>query len=95
MATLDEAAAYLAGLINVEKSPDFRRARLSLEPIRCLLDRLGIPHAGLSVLHIAGSKGKGSTALLAEGLLQSPRTAGGNLHLASPGVVDRAVSDRR
>jgi len=71
MATLDEAAAYLAGLINVERAPDYRRARLSLEPIRCLLDRLAIPHAGLSILHIAGSKGKGSTALLAEGILRA------------------------
>jgi dihydrofolate synthase/folylpolyglutamate synthase len=71
MATLDEAAAYLAGLINVEKSPDYRRARLSLEPIRRLLDRLGLSPAGLSILHIAGSKGKGSTALLAEGLLRA------------------------
>jgi dihydrofolate synthase/folylpolyglutamate synthase len=71
MATLDEAAAYLAGLINLEKSRDFRRARLSLEPIRSLLDRLGLRRAGLSVLHIAGSKGKGSTALLAEGLLRA------------------------
>jgi dihydrofolate synthase/folylpolyglutamate synthase len=71
METLDEAAAYLAGLINLERSRDFRRARLSLEPIRSLLDRLGLSRAGLSVLHIAGSKGKGSTALLAEGLLQA------------------------
>ena len=69
MATLDEAAAYLAGLINVERSPDYRRARLSLEPIRCLLERLGLPQVGLSVLHIAGSKGKGSTAVLAEGIV--------------------------
>jgi dihydrofolate synthase/folylpolyglutamate synthase len=86
MATLDDAAAYLAGLINVEKSPDFRRARLSLEPIRCLLDRLGIPHAGLSALHIAGSKGKGSTALLAEGLLRAHGLRVGTFtspHLAS------------
>jgi dihydrofolate synthase/folylpolyglutamate synthase len=71
MATLEEAASYLAGLINVEKSPDFRRARLSLEPIRRLVERLGAPHAGLSVVHIAGSKGKGSTALLAEALLRA------------------------
>jgi len=71
MATLDEAAAYLAGLINVERLPDLRRARLSLEPIRRLLERAGIPHQGLSALHIAGSKGKGSTALLAEGLLRA------------------------
>jgi dihydrofolate synthase/folylpolyglutamate synthase len=71
MATLDEAAAYLAGLINVERSPDFRRARLSLEPIRQLLGRAHISHAKLAALHIAGSKGKGSTALLAEGLLRA------------------------
>jgi dihydrofolate synthase/folylpolyglutamate synthase len=71
MATLDEAAAYLAGLINVERSPDFRRARLSLEPIRQLLGRANISHANLAALHIAGSKGKGSTALLAEGLLRA------------------------
>jgi dihydrofolate synthase/folylpolyglutamate synthase len=86
MATLDEAAAYLAGLINLERSRDLRRARLSLEPIRSLLDRLGLPRAGLSALHIAGSKGKGSTALLAEGLLRARGLRVGTFtspHLAS------------
>ncbi len=71
MATLEEAEAYLSGLINVERAPHARRFRFSLEPIRCLLDRMGNPHAGLAILHIAGSKGKGSTALLAEGLLRA------------------------
>ena len=53
-------------MINLERVPDLRRARLSLEPVRRLLARIGDPQRGLRVLHVAGSKGKGSTALLAE-----------------------------
>jgi dihydrofolate synthase/folylpolyglutamate synthase len=65
-----EAEAWLAGLINVERLPDLRRARLSLAPIRSLMARLGDPQQRLRVLHVAGSKGKGSTAMLAEALLR-------------------------
>jgi len=68
--SLEEATAYLEGLINVEKRPDWPYRRFSLEPARALLERLGNPDRGLSILHIAGSKGKGSTALLAEALLR-------------------------
>lgn len=68
--TVADAAAWLEGLINVEKRPDWPYRRFSLEPIRALLARLGSPERGLSVLHVAGSKGKGSTALLAERLLR-------------------------
>ncbi len=64
------AEAWLAGLINVERRRDVPYERLGLEPIRALLARAGDPHAGLAVLHIAGSKGKGSTALFAEALLR-------------------------
>ncbi len=67
--TLADAAAWLEGLINVERLPDLPVRRLGLEPIRRLLARLGNPQDGLSVVHIAGSKGKGSTALLTEALL--------------------------
>jgi dihydrofolate synthase/folylpolyglutamate synthase len=67
--TLADAAAWLEGLINVERLPDLPYRRLGLEPIRGLLARLGNPQDGLSIVHIAGSKGKGSTALLAESLL--------------------------
>jgi dihydrofolate synthase/folylpolyglutamate synthase len=63
------AEAYLESLINLEKERAPRRERLSLAPIRALLDRLGAPERGLSVLHVAGSKGKGSTALFAEAVL--------------------------
>lgn len=57
-------------------------SKLGLENIRRLLDRLGNPHEGLQVLHVAGTNGKGSTcaflsAVLAEagykvGLYTSP-----------------------
>ena len=67
--SVEDAAAWLEGLINVEQRPDWPYARLGLEPIRVLLERLGNPHHGLSVIHVAGSKGKGSTALLAEAVL--------------------------
>ncbi|MCZ7617894.1 MAG: Mur ligase family protein [Myxococcota bacterium] len=67
--TLADAAAWLEGLINVERLPDLPYRRLSLEPIGRLLARLDNPQHGLSVVHVAGSKGKGSTVLLADALL--------------------------
>ncbi len=69
--TLDEAAAWLSGLLDVEKETEFPYARLGLEPVRALLARLALPADGLAAVHVAGSKGKGSTALLAEALLRA------------------------
>lgn len=66
---LEEAEAWLEGLINVERAPKHPPERLSLEPVSRLLERLGRPERGLSVVHVAGSKGKGSTALFAEAVL--------------------------
>jgi dihydrofolate synthase/folylpolyglutamate synthase len=71
---LGEAEAWLESLINLERERAPRRERLSLAPIRALLDRLGAPERGLPVLHVAGSKGKGSTALLAESVLRAAGT---------------------
>jgi folylpolyglutamate synthase/dihydropteroate synthase len=69
---LAEAEAWLEGLINLERSPaELRRARLSLAPVEALLARVGEPQRGLRVVHVAGSKGKGSTALLGEALLRA------------------------
>jgi dihydrofolate synthase/folylpolyglutamate synthase len=67
--TLADAEAWLEGLVDLERRTDVPYARLGLDPIRALLARLGDPHAGLPVVHVAGSKGKGSTALLLEALL--------------------------
>jgi dihydrofolate synthase/folylpolyglutamate synthase len=69
--SLASAEAWLEGLINLERERAPRRARLSLAPIRALLDRLGEPERGLRVVHVAGSKGKGSTALFAEAVLRA------------------------
>ncbi|UCE87291.1 MAG: bifunctional folylpolyglutamate synthase/dihydrofolate synthase [Deltaproteobacteria bacterium] len=68
---LDAATDYLESLINVERRPEPAPVRLGLDPVRRLLARVGDPHAGLSVVHLAGSKGKGSTALMAEAILRA------------------------
>jgi dihydrofolate synthase/folylpolyglutamate synthase len=66
---LEEAGAYLESLINIERSPETPYAYFGLDKIQRLLDRVGHPERDLSVVHIAGSKGKGSTALWLESLL--------------------------
>ena len=66
---IEQATAWLRGLIDVERRPDWPYRRFSLEPIHALLERLGHPERALPAVHIAGSKGKGSTALLAEAIL--------------------------
>ncbi len=68
---LRAASAYLEGLIDVERRPGFPYERFGLDRIRKLLARVGNPEAELSVCHIAGSKGKGSTALWLEALLSA------------------------
>ncbi len=65
------ALAYIESFIDYERSPDFsRQARLyNLNRISRLLKLLGNPHDRLQVIHIAGSKGKGSTAALVASVL--------------------------
>ena len=71
--TADEAARYLDGLIDRERVPDSARGRirgrLGLGPIRALLEAVGDPQGRLSIVHVAGSKGKGSLCLSAEPVL--------------------------
>ena len=67
----EAALAYIEAFIDYERSPDFsRQARLyNLNRISLLLKQLGNPHDRLRVIHIAGSKGKGSTAALVASVL--------------------------
>ena len=67
----EAALAYIDTFINAERSPDFsRQARFyNLERISRLLAHLGDPHRRLKVVHVAGSKGKGSTAALIASIL--------------------------
>lgn len=70
-ASLRDAERWLEGLIDHERPKSAARPRFSLEPISSLLARIGSPERGLRPIHVAGSKGKGSTALLAESLLRA------------------------
>jgi dihydrofolate synthase/folylpolyglutamate synthase len=68
---LRDAEAWLDGLVNLERRVRFDYAALGLERIRALLGALGHPERGLPCVHVAGSKGKGSTTLAAEALLRA------------------------
>src|SRR5262245_61484791 len=91
--TYDEALAFWYGRINYE----VRAARpgdLKLERMRALLTLLGDPHDRVRLVHVTGTKGKGSTcAMLAAvlraagyrvGLFTSPHLE----HLEERGQVD-------
>ena len=69
IADVHEASRWLESLINFERDSTYARARFDLVPIRRLLARLGNPEKSLSIVHVAGSKGKGSTCLFAEAIL--------------------------
>ena len=58
-----ERLAYLSGRLNYETQGMPRiPAELRLGRMRRLLRALGDPHEGMKIVHVAGTKGKGSTA---------------------------------
>jgi dihydrofolate synthase/folylpolyglutamate synthase len=65
------ALDFLLGRADFERWPGYNYAgRFDLRRMDYLLDRLGNPHLAAESVHIAGSKGKGSTAaMIAAGLL--------------------------
>ena len=66
-----QAVAYLNGLVDYERSPDPRIARQwNLDRMRALLRAVGSPHDSLKAVHIAGTKGKGSTAAMLAAILR-------------------------
>ncbi|KTB47684.1 bifunctional folylpolyglutamate synthase/dihydrofolate synthase [Dehalogenimonas alkenigignens] len=59
------ALLWLYGFVDYEAVPRPRDdARYDLRRVRLLLERLGEPHLKARTVHIAGSKGKGSTAAM-------------------------------
>ena len=83
--TVDEVPGYSAALrylydrIDYEKigATPYTLGYYRLDRLRKLLDALGQPHLQYPILHIAGTKGKGTTAtLLAAALLASGRRTG-------------------
>ncbi len=65
------ALDYLYGRVNYERQAiaPYREANFRLDRMCELLARLGSPHAGQRIVHIAGTKGKGSTATLIAAML--------------------------
>jgi dihydrofolate synthase/folylpolyglutamate synthase len=67
--TFEQALAFWYGRINYElRIPG--PGDLKLDRMRALLALLGDPHQGLRVIHVAGSKGKGSTSAMLAAILQ-------------------------
>src|SRR5687768_16008776 len=66
--TFEQALAFWYGRINYELRVP-QPGDLKLDLMRALLRRLGDPLRGLRVVHVAGSKGKGSTAAMLAAVL--------------------------
>lgn len=98
-AAYEAALTFLLGRINYERAPaaEFGLDAVKLDRMRELLDRLGNPHAELRVAHVAGTKGKGSTAAmlaatlsaagLRTGLYTSPHVHGIEERIAIDGAI--------
>lgn len=61
--TFDQAVEYMNSFMNLERHTDrYSSKTYRLDRVRKLLDLLGNPQESYSIIHVAGSKGKGSTA---------------------------------
>ena len=67
----DAAARFLAGRIDYERALSMPNAEeaFKLDRMRELLRRIGDPQRSLPIVHIAGTKGKGSTAAMISAVL--------------------------
>jgi dihydrofolate synthase/folylpolyglutamate synthase len=74
LAIVDEASAlrFLLERINYERISQipYRTAEFRLDRMRELVERLGSPHLKVPAVHVAGTKGKGSTATMIATVLQ-------------------------
>ena len=67
------ASDFLLHRINYERttSVPYQSGEFKLDRMRRLMHLLGDPHLGLKAIHIAGTKGKGSTAAMIASVLQA------------------------
>jgi dihydrofolate synthase/folylpolyglutamate synthase len=68
--TFDEAIEYWFHRIDFERKTP-QPGDMKLGQMRVLLERLGNPHERYRILHLAGSKGKGSTSAMLEAILRA------------------------
>ena len=72
LASYEEAAAFIFKLTNYEKTADYKYDNaFKLDRVFSLLDLVHNPHQRLEAIHIAGTKGKGSTAAMIASILSA------------------------
>lgn len=69
--TYEEAISYLESFINYEKTANYNyKTAFKLERMKKFLSFIGDPQKELKIIHIAGTKGKGSTACFTAHILK-------------------------
>lgn len=84
----EAAVAFLNSTVNIERvRPEKVSSEVwKLDRMRALMAELGDPQSDLQIIHIAGSKGKGSTCNMLEGALQGCNYTTGVF--TSPHLID-------
>jgi len=81
-----EALEYLNSFVNYEKDPNYVYGDIKLERMKELMEKLGNPQDTFKSIHIAGTKGKGSTCAFIFSILKA---AGYKVGLyTSPHLID-------
>ena len=68
---LEDAFQYIENFANLERSPQLSGHEYKLERMRVMLDYFGHPEKAFRSVHIAGSKGKGSTTAICAAILEN------------------------
>ncbi len=69
--SVDRGFAYFESFTNLERDAGQARTPMRLERMQALLAAFGNPERAFRAIHIAGSKGKGSTAAFLENILRA------------------------
>jgi dihydrofolate synthase/folylpolyglutamate synthase len=79
MGTIDEALDYLYSFINYEtdSSYSYKAFYYNVERTLILLNRIGAPHEGKRIIHVAGTKAKGSVCRIITSVLEAQNSRTG------------------